>query len=386
MIRQLTPKGVNVPTGFATTAYAFRYFMEKAGLEARLRSLLSDLDMNNVNNLRAKGRLARMLILDTPFPPELEEAIVNAYVQLSERYRVSVEACEPLARGDREVSLSRYSGIDVAVRSSATAEDLPDASFAGQQDTYLNINGINGVLEACHMCFASLFTDRAISYRTIKHFDHFEVALSAGVQKMVRSDLAASGVMFSIDTESGFRNAVLITAAYGLGENVVRGVVNPDEYIVFKPTLKQGFRPILEKRLGSKEIKMIYNIGGGRPITNVPVPKADQAKFAINDDEILKLAEWACIIEDHYSSVRGSYSPMDIEWAKDGTTGELFVVQARPETIHSQKEANVLRTYRLTEQTTQETGDTGQESAAPTPHTPHPTPLVSGRAVGEMIG
>jgi pyruvate,water dikinase len=255
----------------------------------------------------------------------------------------------------------------VAVRSSATAEDLPDASFAGQQETYLNINGIDGVLEACHMCFASLFTDRAISYRTIKNFDHLDVALSVGVQKMVRSDLASSGVMFSIDTETGFKNAALVTAAYGLGESVVQGVVNPDEYIVFKPTLKDGFRPILEKRLGSKEIKMIYDIGGTRPTTNVLVPKSEQAKYALNDDEIIKLAEWACIIEDHYSSVRGTYSPMDIEWAKDGTTGELFVVQARPETVHSQKTSNVLKIYKLTGKTPSE-------------------PLLTGRAVGEMIG
>lgn len=337
MIRQLTPKGVNVPTGFATTAYAFRYFMEKAGLEARLRRLLGDLDVENVNNLRDRGRQARTMILDTPFPPELEEAIIKAYVQLSERYGVGVEMCETLSGNERQECLSRHSGVDVAVRSSATAEDLPDASFAGQQESYLNINGINGVLEACHMCFASLFTDRAISYRTIKNFDHFEVALSVGVQKMVRSDLATSGVMFSIDTETGFRNAALVTAAYGLGENVVQGVVNPDEYIVFKPTLKEGYRPILEKRLGSKEIKMIYDIGGSRPTTNIPVPKLDQGKYALSDDEIIKLAEWACIIEDHYSSVRETYSPMDIEWAKDGISGDLFVVQARPETVHSQK-------------------------------------------------
>ena len=209
MIRQLTPKGVNVPTGFATTAYAFRYFMEKAGLEARLRRLLADLDVENINNLRERGRQARTLILDTPFPAELEEAITNSYVQLSERYGVNVEMCDRLTGDELQACLSRYSGVDVAVRSSATAEDLPDASFAGQQETYLNINGIDGVLEACHQCFASLFTDRAISYRTIKNFDHLDVALSVGVQKMVRSDLASSGVMFSIDTETGFKNAAL---------------------------------------------------------------------------------------------------------------------------------------------------------------------------------
>jgi pyruvate,water dikinase len=367
MIRQLTPKGVNVPTGFATTAYAFRYFVQKAGLEARLRHLLADLDVTNVRNLQERGRQARTLILDTPFPPELEEAIVSAYCQLSERYGVAIEVCDYLEGAERDDCLSRHTGVDVAVRSSATAEDLPDASFAGQQETYLNINGINGVLEACHMCFASLFTDRAISYRTIKNFDHFDVALSVGVQKMVRSDLAASGVMFSIDTETGFKNAALVTASYGLGENVVQGVVNPDEYIVFKPTLQQGFRPILEKRLGSKEIKMVYDIGGSRPVKNMVVSRAEQGRYALNDEEILQLAKWACIIEDHYSAVRDAYSPMDIEWAKDGMSGDLFVVQARPETVHSQKSGSVLKSYHLVEPKL-------------------PEPLLRGRAVGEMIG
>ncbi|GAP95168.1 phosphoenolpyruvate synthase [Leptolyngbya sp. NIES-2104] len=359
MIQQLTPKGVNVPTGFATTAYAFRYFMEKAGLEARLRRLFADLNVEDVNNLRDRGRQARRLILDTPFPAELESAIVEHYIQLSQRYNSPVEQLD-------SDDLSRHSGVDVAVRSSATAEDLPDASFAGQQETYLNIYGIRDVLEACHSCFASLFTDRAISYRTTKGFDHFDVALSVGVQKMVRSDLAASGVMFSIDTETGFKNAALITAAYGLGETVVQGVVNPDEYIVFKPTLKQGFRPILDKRLGSKEIKMIYDLGGSKPTMTVPVAKSEQAEFALQNDEILQLARWTCIIEDHYSDVRGSESPMDIEWAKDGSTGELFIVQARPETVHSQKTSNVLKTYKLKVKPSE--------------------PLLIGRAVGEMIG
>ncbi|MCU0524655.1 MAG: phosphoenolpyruvate synthase [Elainella sp. Prado103] len=366
MIQQLTSKGVNVPTGFAVTAYAFRYFLEQAGLEPRLRQLLSDLDVDNIENLRTKGRLARTLILDTPFPPALESAIVDAYVQLSERYGMSLEVGESLHGVERELWRSHRTGVDVAVRSSATAEDLPDASFAGQQETYLNINGIRGVLEACHLCFASLFTDRAISYRAIKHFDHFNVALSVGVQKMVRSDLATSGVMFSIDTETGFRNAALITAAYGLGETVVQGMVNPDEYVVFKPTLKQGFRPILDRRLGSKEIKMIYDVGGSKATVNVPVPRAEQGQYALNDTEILQLAEWVCTIEDHYSTVRGVYTPMDMEWAKDGQTGQLFIVQARPETVHSQKSSNVLRTYELSQ-------------------TP-PPPLVTGRAVGEMIG
>ncbi|BBC24494.1 phosphoenolpyruvate synthase [Pseudanabaena sp. ABRG5-3] len=346
MIRQLQPKGVNVPNGFATTAYAFRHFIEKAGLEAKLRELFADLDIEDMNNLRDRGRQARALVLSTPFPDDLQMAIAMSYRKLSSLY------------GSEEDS-------DVAVRSSATAEDLPDASFAGQQETYLNVYGANEVVDACHRCFASLFTDRAISYRTINGFDHFDIALSVGVQKMVRSDLASSGVMFSIDTETGFKNAALITAAYGLGENVVQGAVNPDEYFVFKPTLKQGFRPILEKRLGTKEIKMVYDIGGGKLTKNIPVPVSERVKFAITDDEILKLAEWACIIEDHYSEVRGKLSPMDIEWAKDGRTGELFIVQARPETVQSQKSGNILRNYKLK----------GSSDV-----------LITGRAVGEMIG
>ena len=347
MIRQLQPKGVNVPNGFATTAYAFRYFIEKAGLETKLRELFADLDIEDMNNLRDRGRQARSLVLSTPFPEDLQIAIAMSYQKLCD--------CE----------LSCGKEADVAVRSSATAEDLPDASFAGQQETYLNVYGANEVVDACHRCFASLFTDRAISYRTINGFDHFDIALSVGVQKMVRSDLASSGVMFSIDTETGFKNAALITAAYGLGENVVQGAVNPDEYFVFKPTLKQGFRPILEKRLGTKEIKMVYDIGGGKLTKNIPVPVSERVKFAITDDEILKLAEWACIIEDHYSEVRGKLSPMDIEWAKDGRTGELFIVQARPETVQSQKSGNILKNYKLN----------GSSDV-----------LITGRAVGEMIG
>lgn len=365
MIQQLIPQGVNVPTGFATTAYAYRYFIESAGLESKLRELFADLDVEDVNNLRKRGKQARSLILDTPFPEALEKAIVNAYQTLCERYSHSSDFCNQFSP-DYQDECNRYANdVDVAVRSSATAEDLPDASFAGQQETYLNVYGQEAVLEACHKCFASIFTDRAISYRTIKGFDHFAVALSVGVQKMVRSDLASSGVMFSIDTETGFKNAALVTAAYGLGENVVQGTVNPDEYFVFKPTLKQGFRPILEKRLGTKELKMVYDIGGSKLTKNVSVPVSEREKYCINDDEILKLADWACIIENHYSQVRGSYTPMDIEWAKDGLTGELFIVQARPETVQSQKAGNILKHYKLN----------GSSHI-----------VAKGRAVGEMIG
>jgi len=344
MIQQLAPHGVSVPNGFGTTAYAYRYLIRAAGLEEKLRALFSDLNVADVNNLRQRGKQARSLILHTPFPAELENAIATAYQELCDRYGFDT---------------------DVAVRSSATAEDLPDASFAGQQESYLNINGIQGVLSACHRCFASLFTDRAISYRQSRGFDHLSVALSVGVQKMVRSDLACSGVMFSIDTETGFKNAALITAAYGLGENVVQGAVNPDEYVVFKPTLKQGFRPILAKRLGSKEFKMVYDTGGSKLTKNVPVLPIQRQKLALEDEEILQLARWACLIEDHYSQVRGTYTPMDIEWAKDGITGELFIVQARPETVQSQRGKNVLRSYHL-----QDKGEV----------------LVTGRSVGESIG
>jgi pyruvate,water dikinase len=237
--------------------------------------------------------------------------------------------------------------LDVAVRSSATAEDLPDASFAGQQETYLNVHGTAALLETCKRCFASLFTDRAISYRVDKGFDHFKVALSIGVQRMVRSDLACSGVMFTIDTESGFRDAVMISAAYGLGENVVQGSVTPDEYLVFKPTLKTGHRPVLQKTVGSKEFKLIYDTGGGKMVKNVPVAPGDRAKLALTDDEVLELARWACIVEDHYSAKRGQHAPMDLEWAKDGITGELFIVQARPETVQSRKDLDVLEAYVL---------------------------------------
>ncbi|MGB7442523.1 MAG: phosphoenolpyruvate synthase [Coleofasciculaceae cyanobacterium] len=328
MIQQLKPKGINIPNGFAITAYSYRYFIEKADLEEKLRSLFADLDVDDVSNLQRHGKQARRLILSMYFPAELEAAIGQAYQQLCDRYGEDT---------------------DVAVRSSATAEDLPDASFAGQQETYLNVNSFKGVLEFTHKCFASLFTDRAISYRQHNGFDHFDVALSVGIQKMVRSDLACSGVMFSIDPESGFKNAALITAAYGLGENVVQGAVNPDEYLVFKPTLKAGFKPILQKRLGSKEIEMIYDEGGSRLTKNVRVAPSERNKFCLTDKEILQLAKWAVQIEEHYSTVRNLYTPMDIEWAKDGINGELFIVQARPETVQSQKSGNILKSYQLKE-------------------------------------
>ena len=356
MIGQLTPKGVNVPTGFATTAYAYRYFIQSAGLEEKLRNLFADLDVDDLQNLRIRARKARKLLLHTPFPKDFRSAIATSYKKLCERYNADT---------------------DVAVRSSATAEDLPDASFAGQQETYLNVTTAEEVLGATHRCFASLFTDRAISYRQTKGFDHFDVALAVGVQKMVRSDLATSGVMFSIETESGFKDAALITAAYGLGENVVQGAVNPDEYHVFKPTLISGHRPIIDKRLGSKEIKMIYD-DGSKNIKNVSVSSAERDKFAVNDEDILQLARWACLIEDHYSHVHGKYTPMDMEWAKDGITNELFIVQARPETVQSQKQQNTLRSYKFIK-------ENNSSPSSPSSHSSPSPILTTGRAVGEAI-
>ena len=319
MIQNLGEKGVGVPSGFAVTAYAYKYMIEKAGIDVKIKQILSDLDTHDVHNLAERGKKIRELIKNAPIPPELEKDIRNYYQEMEKRYGKN---------------------IDVAVRSSATAEDLPDASFAGQQETYLNVRGEEQLLEKTRDCFASLFTNRAISYRVDKGFDHFGVYISVGVQKMVRSDLASSGVIFSIDTESGFQDAVYITGAYGLGENVVQGIVNPDQFYVFKPTLKKGFRPIVEKKVGSKEKRMIY---GEHGTEQQKVSEEDKKKFVINDDEILTLARWACIIEEHYKK------PMDIEWAKDGKTGELFIVQARPETVHSQKDAAMLQTYVLEE-------------------------------------
>jgi len=331
MVRELVPQGVRVPDGFAVTADGYRRFLAAAGLDQRIREVLADLDTHDIDNLQRRGSRVRHLILGVEFPADLEQEIVAAYSELERE-------------ADRRDAAAR---LDVAVRSSATAEDLPDASFAGQQETYLNVQGPAVLLETCRRCFASLFTDRAISYRADKGFDHFKIALSIGVQRMVRSDLACSGVMFSIDTESGFPDAVLINAAYGLGENVVQGAVNPDEYYVFKPTLVKGKRPIIRRVLGSKEFKLVYDVGGSKMVRNVPVADADRKRFSLTDDEVLQLARWAVQIEAHYGSKRGRTTPMDMEWAKDGKSGELFIVQARPETVHSQKRADVLETYHL---------------------------------------
>ena len=321
MIRNLSEKGVAVPSGFAITAEAYQYLLQETGIQEKIRDTLVDLDTHDMENLSRRGSHIRALIKNAGCPKELEEEIRTAYRKMEERYGA---------------------GADVAVRSSATAEDLPTASFAGQQETYLNVRGEEELVEKVMECFASLYTNRAISYRVDKGFDHLSVYLSVGIQKMVRSDLACSGVMFSIDTESGFRDAVYITGAYGLGENVVQGTVNPDQFYVFKPTLKEGFRPIVEKKLGTKRKKLVYKEKGSGT-KQEKVEKAQQREFVLTDDEVLTLARWACIIEDHYGT------PVDIEWAKDGRTNELFVVQARPETVHSQKDVAVTETYVLEE-------------------------------------
>ncbi len=321
MLRTLGSKGVRVPSGFAITAEGYRHFIEQAGLDAQIREILSDLDTRDFRGLASRGARVRAAVTKASLPSDLEQEIIHAYREMENEY---------------------VPNVDVAVRSSATAEDLPDASFAGQQETYLNVKGVTELLDKVRSCFASLFTDRAISYRVDKGFDHFDVCLSVGIQKMVRSDLASSGVIFTIDTESGFRDVVYITSAYGLGENIVQGTVNPDQFYVFKPTLHQGFRPIVEKRLGTKVKRMVYRTER-RGTMQSRVPATERQQFSITDNEVLQLAKWACVIEDHYGK------PMDIEWAKDGQTEQLFIVQARPETVHSRLGSIGMKNYVLEE-------------------------------------
>lgn len=323
MVRTLGADGIRVPDGFATTSEAYWSVLEANDLTAKIQETLSRWKHGAIT-LQDAGRAIRSMIRHATLPEALTRQILEAYHELSRKY------------GKRDV--------DVAVRSSATAEDLPTASFAGQQETFLNVHGDGEVLEACRNCYASLFTDRAITYREEQGFDHMQVALSIGVQKMVRADRAGSGVMFTIDTETGFPNAVVINGAWGLGENVVQGAVNPDEYTVYKPLLSnEKLMPIIQKELGAKEQKMVYAVGGSRSVKNVATTKEEQGAFVLNDQEIVLLARWACTIEEHYGR------PMDIEWAKDGDTGELFIVQARPETVQSQLEASSLKTYTLKE-------------------------------------
>ncbi len=328
MYRELSSKGVNVPYGFAITVDAYHYLLDHSGMREKVDALLHTLDVDDMGALQLTGSRIRQIIRNIEFPEDLKREIIGAYQKLCDRYGPDT---------------------DVAVRSSATAEDLPDASFAGQQDTYLNIRGDIGLIEACKKCFASLFTNRAITYREHKHFNHFDVGLSIAVQKMVRSDRACSGVMFTLDTESGFRDVVFITGSYGLGENIVQGIVNPDEFYVFKPTLKKGYKSIIQKYLGRKEFKMIYSSEGEAKTKDVPVPQKERDSYILEDEEILQLAKWAVIIEDHYSNLHGRDCPMDIEWAKDGITKELFIVQARPETVKSRGDELVLESYELKE-------------------------------------
>jgi pyruvate,water dikinase len=343
LLRELTPRGVRAVPGFAITSVAYRQLLATSVLDRRLRKLLAGLNPEDLKALNEVGRSARELMLDTPLPLEVKDAILDAYNRLCQ---VNGRVCE------------------VAVRSSATAEDLPEASFAGQQDTILNVRGEKQLIEACHRCFASLWTNRAISYRTSHGFDHFEVALSICVQPMVRSDLACSGVMFTLDTESGFRDAVVINGAWGLGEAIVQGMATPDEWIVFKPTLRNGARPIISRSLGTKEVKMVYGLDG-RGTRTREVVEAQRQRYCLGDYEVLELARWACLIEEHYSERAGRSTPMDIEWAKDGYTGELYILQARPETVHSVNHKPYIESYKLTGE--------------------HKEPLVKGIAVGEKI-
>jgi pyruvate,water dikinase len=327
MYRNLSSQGVKVPNGFAITADAYRYVLERSKAWGPLHEALDGLKADDMGDLTRRGRRAREIVYGAALPDDLKAQILEAYRALRQEY-------------GEEMSL--------AVRSSATAEDLPTASFAGQQDTYLNVRGEEKLLDGCRRCFASLFTDRSIHYRVDQGFDHFKVYLSIVVMKMVRSDLAASGIMFSLDTETGFRDVVLVSAAYGLGENVVQGSVDPDEFMVFKPTFEQGNRSVLRRTLGSKKIKMVYVEGGTREATrNVPTPQAERDRFCITDEDVLTLADYAVKIERHYSRKAGRPVPMDMEWAKDGLDQQLYVVQARPETVASNKQGNYIEEFSL---------------------------------------
>ena len=323
MYRYLTPKGINIPKGFAITAQAYFYFLEKNGIKNTISDLLKKIDPKDIKNLQKISKQIRELILKTPLPEDLEKEIIAAYSELSKEYKVE--------------------NLDVAVRSSATAEDLPSASFAGMHETYLNIRGKNEVLKAVKKSYASLFLDRAINYRIEKGFEHMKVAISTGVQKMVRSDLGAAGVMFTLDTESGFRDLIVINGIYGLGELIVKGKIIPDEFFVFKKTLEKGYQAIIRKNLGRKFLKYVYDKKGG--IKEVKVKEKDQNKFCLRDDEILTLAKWGILIEEHYSKKNNRWTPQDIEWAKDGKENKLYIVQARPETVHSLENYNLYKEY-----------------------------------------
>ncbi|MCX6764969.1 MAG: phosphoenolpyruvate synthase, partial [Candidatus Nealsonbacteria bacterium] len=319
MYTQLTPKGVRVPYGFAVTVNFYWKFIKANKLDKILPGIFKDLDATKVKSIQGVGKAARSAISSAVIPEDLKKELFSAYLELSKKYETE--------------------NTDVAVRTSGVAEDMPNTSFAGQFETYLNIVGPDNLLNAVKMCFVSFFTDRAIVYREEMKVDHLKIGLSVGVQKMVRSDLGTSGVMFSCDTESGFGDVVLINGSYGLGENVVKGRVDPDQFYVFETTLKKGFKPIVEKRLGSKLVKLIYTDDPKNPTKDILVPKEDKDRFCITEEDILSLARWSVIIEDHYKK------SMDCEWAKDGKTGELFIVQARPETVQSKKNLSVLEDY-----------------------------------------
>jgi len=348
MLQHLTPLGVNIPDGFVITVNAYRKFIEINQLDAAIHEYVKGIDFDNLESLRRGGLQIRQLIRNSRFPHELSEEIIEAYYKLSDKYQQLT--------------------TDVAVRSSATAEDLPDASFAGQQETYLNVRGPAALIDAVRNCFASLFTDRAISYRESFHFDHFEVGLSVCVQKMVRSDLGASGVAFSLDTESGFKDVVVINGSYGLGELIVQGAISPDEYIIFKPKLKEGFPALIEKKMGIKDKMMVYGDDADERVKVIPTEKNFQNRFCLKDSTALKLADWVIKIEDYYTGIKGRWTPMDVEWAIDGLSKELFIVQARPETIHSRKNHNKITEYRINDECR---GD---------------KILVKGIAVGDKIG
>src|SRR6185312_12443877 len=331
MLQHLTKLGINIPGGFVVTVAAYKRFIEYNNLDNAIKEIITTIDLNNIESLRRGGLKVRQLIKNGKFPEEIEKQIGEAYVQLSGKYGQDI--------------------TDVAVRSSATAEDLPDASFAGQQETYLNVRGHEQLISSVRNCFASLFTDRAINYRENFGYYHFQVGLSVGVQKMVRSDLAASGVAFSLDTESGFKDVVVINGSYGLGEMVVQGAISPDEYIIFKPTLKNHYTPIIEKKMGVKDKKMVYGDNPDERVRIIPTEKQSQKEFCISDERALQLARWVVQIEEYYSKLKDKWCPMDIEWAVDGLSDELFIVQARPETIHSQKDNRKITEYKIDDET-----------------------------------
>ncbi len=334
MIQNLSKLGIAIPGGFIITVKAYRDFISYNKLDQIIPELIAEMKEDDIESLGLTGKKIRTLIENGSFPAELSQQIAHAYQALSDHHG--------------------QFNVDVAVRSSATAEDLPDASFAGQQETYLNICGEAALLVAIRNCFASLFTDRALSYRENLNFDHFQIGLSVCIQKMVRSDLAASGVAFSLDTESGFREAIIINASYGLGELIVQGAVSPDEFIVFKPALKKGFHALIEKKLGNKNRKMVYGKTKEERVKTITVEPAAQEIFCISDEMALQLSKWILLIEDHYSAKKGAWCPMDIEWAVDGISGELFIVQARPETVHSRKKTGMITEYSISDKCREE--------------------------------